>query len=242
MVTPLSRLLRQYVRWKYWIFAADLVVLLALLYGSRWFGTNVRDAIIPIVAVGAAAILMESIATLQVKAEAIAVHNDVYENDVAQFAPEVVALVRASLNKDLAFIGYTGGLTFIELLLNLLETEPQLRLRAILVDPDSTHSTEYPEHWNAEVLLSLKRIQDHVQVTQQIELGVYSHTPSITGVMVDERHLFLAISDWDSGTGRIRDGKLTHTYYSRSQHTEHLFRMFESWFVAPGRSIFVSPG
>jgi hypothetical protein len=62
-----------------------------------------------------------------------------------------------------------------------------------------------------------------------LQFFYYDWIPCITGLMIDQRHLFLGFVSWDETTGMISDQKDHHTYFERSPQTEKWFQLFKNW-------------
>jgi len=228
-----------YRRIKKYLILLDLTALAIFYYGERFMSDSLRNAILPATIIGAAALFFESIISLS-EAQSKSESGNEYPDDVMGFGPRVRELLDDGSKKhEIHMIVNTGGSTMTTFLRDVLANHSYaLRIHLRMFDPRSPYSSLVPPHWPDRVRQNIQRIDAMKRQKCQIDYRLFDWPPCISGIMVDQRHLFIGFCTWDAQTGRIADKRDHHTYMERSASTEHWFKLFLSWAEeAPQRRI-----
>jgi hypothetical protein len=226
----LAALRRWYERRKKNIFYIDLVIILLLFYAEPILPPDLIDQLLPGVMIFAAAILFESLFSINEHLLA-EIEEREFPDDVFGAADKIKSLVLAQGKKHrLDIIAATGSSNIHAYLLELLRDYPgHLSVSLLLVQPERAEDGDVPDHWREEVRSSIQRVLEAAGRRHDIKVSLYSWTPCITGIMVDNKHLLLGFFSWNARSKKISDQKDHHTYFERSPGTEKWFYIFENW-------------
>jgi hypothetical protein len=226
----LAMLRHRYKRWKKAILYIDLIVVLFLFYAEALLPPNLVVQLLPGAIILGMAIVFESLFSIDEHLVTEIAELE-FPDDVFGAAGKIKSLVLTQ-GKDhrLDIIAATAGSSIQAYLRELLRDYPgQLSVNILLVQPDLTENNQLPDHWRGEVHDSIRRILEASGGRHDITFSYYNWTPCVTGVMIDNRHLFLGFFSWNPYTGKISDQKDHHTYFERSPRTEKWFYIFENW-------------
>lgn len=134
----------------------------------------------------------------------------------------------------------TTILSMVNEYLSLYEETPNLHLKMLLINPESTVFDSVASHWRNEcrhimqtALPEFNRKWESYDRRIQFEWRTYEYLPPMVGLLIDERHLLIGWCSWRNiGKGKeLRGAENPCLYFnSEDQNAESFFYLFNGWF------------
>lgn len=139
--------------------------------------------------------------------------------DLEKILPDIKSYIEENFKKDLQL-----AFSYNALIIN-----PESPLIKPIINGNSNIKTEY-------VTASLKKLEDYKQLFKnneniKLEIKSYEIPPVIHGIMINRKHLFLGLTEFDSG--KLFGSNCPYIYLkyrNKSRTTMHYFSAFERWF------------
>ena len=241
--TVITRLKNTYeVSKKYIVYVAIIVSVVVWYFGD--FLGSLRLILFPAAIGSIIGILMDTLFRLDASISPSSKEFSTIQEAIP-LINEIIARNKGPINVQI--IAATGATTLNTVFPQIISGSTEFNISLYLVNPSSVCAGWFPPHWQQEVQMTSKRIQNEIKGSKvSISLCTYENLPNIHGVMINKEHLFIGFFGWRNyrGMTQLSGAERPHLYFTRiNSESEFFFDLFEDWMDnSPHQLVYQYPG
>jgi len=228
-ITKLQYIYKKYQRRLLYV---DLVIILVVFYFGNYFEW-VKNVVLPAAIVSALAIIIEILFSMSNFIESN--YTKEYKT-VGEVLSKIVSIIQneEKAQQEIIVVGSSGGTTINVMIQNIIDTaKSPFKVSLLIANPESKMSHYFPDHWALESETTINRLKSVLSEKPKnlvVECFVHDFIPSIAGILINEKHLFLGAYVWNENNKKMSAQFNPLLYFFRSPENETQFKIFESWF------------